>query len=402
MWLGWGNRLGAAGLFVALVVLAGCGGGVSVSPGGVQPITPQAVTGEVLGTGSIRVAMLLPLSANGNAAEIAVDLRNAAALALDELPAANIQILVKDTRGTTDGARAAASEAIAQGAELILGPLFAADVTAAASVARPAGIPIVAFSTDSSVASPGVYLLSFLPRSDVSRIISYAVSQGHTAIAALLPDDAYGTVAEAALRETVASYGARLVAVQRYALDRTAMQAQAEAMAQVIAAGQATALFLPDAGDAVPFLTQILAARGVESDDVQFLGSGQWNDDRILTEPTLEGGWFPGADEASFDAFAARYAAVYGRTPYRTASQGYDAVILAAGLAANFGTDRYSQATLTGPNGFRGLDGAFRFLTDGTSQRTLAIYQVNGGVQATLIDPAPSGFTTGTVAAATF
>ncbi|MCW5696988.1 MAG: penicillin-binding protein activator [Bauldia sp.] len=382
-----------AGLVAGLFLLAACQGtGVNLGGGAAPTPGSQPVTGEVLGNGSVRVALLVPLSANGNAAQIAANLRNAAALALQELPSANIQILVKDDRGTAEGARAAASEAIAQGAELILGPLFAQSVSGAASVARPAGVPIVAFSTDVSVASPGVYLLSFLPRSDVIRIIAYAAARGQSSIAALIPNNAYGTVVEGALREAAGSTGIRLVAVERYELDRTSMQEKAEIIAGIVSAGQADTVFMPDAGDAAPFLSQILAARGVRPGAVQFIGSGQWNDDRILMEPTLVGAWFPGADEAAFDAFSARYAAAYGAVPFRTASQGYDAVILAAGLTARFGESRFAAATLTDPNGFRGMDGAFRFLSDGSNQRTLAVYQITGGGGRTTIDPAPSSF----------
>lgn len=389
------QRLLPAGLIsAALLFLAACAPSSNFSFSG--PSTPslpaQPVTGEVLGTGSVRVALLLPLSANGNAAQIAANIRNAAALALQEFQGAGIQILVKDTGGTPEGARAAATEAISQGAELVLGPLFAQSVAAASAVTRGAGVPMVAFSTDTTVAAPGVYLLSFLPRVDVQRIIPFAAAQGNTAIVALLPDNAYGTVVEAALRETISSTGARLVAVERYALDRGAMQASAEAIADIVLAGQADAIFMPDGGDAVPFMAQIIAAKGVNLNQIQLLGSGQWNDDRITGEPTLAGGWYPGPETSGFTSFAARYSAAYGAEPFPTASLGYDATILAAGLASNFGAQRYSTATLTDPNGFRGIDGAFRFLSNGTSQRTLAIYEVTRSGTPSVIDPAATGF----------
>ena len=390
-----GDRHGLlpAGLLAAvLVVLAACTPANFSFTSPTAPTGPaQPVSGETLGNGSVRVALLVPLSANGNAAQIALNIRNASELALRDSPNADVLLMVKDTGGTEEGARAAAVEAVAQGAELILGPLFAQSVPAVASVARPAGVPIVAFSTDSSVASPGVYLLSFLPRSDIQRIIPFAASAGYTAVAVLLPDNAYGTVVEAALRETMSGTGARLVAVERYALDRGAMQVSAEAIADIVLAGQADAVFMPDGGDAAPFLAQIIAAKGVDLDVIKLLGSGQWNDDRIKGESTLVGGWYPGPDTSGFEAFAARYAATYGTQPFPTATLGYDATILAAGLAASFGASRYSTATLTDPNGFRGIDGAFRFLSNGTSQRTLAIYEVTRD-GARVLSPAAAGF----------
>lgn len=385
------SLIGAA--ISALAFLAACNATNFTANGPATPIdTNLPVTGEVLGTGTVRVALLVPLSANGNSAQAALQIKNAAALALQEYSGADIQILVKDDGGTPEGARLAATEAISQGAELILGPLFATSVSAASAVARPAGVPMIAFSTDASVASPGVYLLGFLPRSDVQRIITYAASQGVTSIAALLPENAYGTVAEAALREVAASVGVRIAAIERYALDRVAMQAAAERVAALVTAQQVDGVFMPDGGDAVPFMAQIMASEGVRAGDVRYLGSGLWNDDRIRAETALAGGWYPGPETAGADAFDARYVAAYGATPFGTATLGYDAAILAAGLAANFGAARFDASTITNANGFRGLDGAFRFLPDGTNQRTLAIYEVQRSGVAAVVDPAPRGF----------
>lgn len=169
------------------------------------------------------------------------------------------------------------------------------------------------------------------------------------------------------------------------------MQVSAEAIADIVLAGQADAIFIPDGGDATPFLAQIIAAKGVDLGEVRLLGTGQWNDARIKGESTLFGGWYPGPETSGFDAFAARYAAAYGARPFPTASLGYDATILAAGLTANFGAARFAISTITDPNGFRGIDGAFRFLANGTNQRTLAVYEI-GRAGTVVIDPAEAGF----------
>ena len=352
---------------------------------------PQPVTGEVLGTGTVKVALLLPLSATGNAGQLGINLKNAANLALRETQTTAIQILVKDDRGTPEGARAAASEAVAQGAELILGPLFAQSVSAAASVARPSNIPIVAFSTDTSSAARGVYLLSFLPQTDVDRIIRYAAAQGKRSYAALLPANGYGTVVEAALQNAVTRVGGRLMTIERYSLDKVSMQSKATAVAAVVKRGTVDAIFMPDAGDAAPFLSQVLAANGVNPAKVKFLGSGQWDDSRVLQESNLNGAWYPAPEKTGFDAFAKRYQAAFGTAPLRPATLAYDATSLAAGLAARFGDQRFSDQTLTNPSGFIGIDGAFRFLPTGMNERGLAIYQVSHG-QAQVIDPAPKSF----------
>ncbi|MBN8998570.1 MAG: penicillin-binding protein activator, partial [Rhizobiales bacterium] len=302
-----------------------------------------------------------------------------------------LQILVEDDRGTAEGARAAAAQAIQQGAELILGPLFAPAVSAAAQVARPAGVPVVAFSTDTGVAARGVYLLSFLPQTDVERIVGFAGMRGRHAIAALLPANGYGTVVEAALRKAASGSNGRVVAIERYQTDRVAMQVSAAAMAPLFERRDADTLLMPGAAGDAAVLAEALAARNVRSGAVQFLGSGQWDDPETARSAALAGAWYPAPDKAGYEAFAARYRAAFGEPPLRAASLGYDAVSLAAGLAARYGAQGFTPQSLTNPNGFLGVDGAFRFLPDGTNQRGLAVYQVGNGT-VWQIDPAPRTF----------
>lgn len=372
---------------LAILFLAACS---SIDVPTVDEALPP-VAGEILGTGTVRVAMLLPLSATGNAAQLAKDMRNAADLALREFPNSNLQILIKDDRGTPDGARAAASAALAEGAQLILGPVFAQAVVATASVAKPAAVPVIAFSTDSTTASKGVYLMSFLPQSDVDRIVTYAASQGRQSLAVLLPANAYGTVVEATLQRVIGNSGGRIQVIERYNLDRASMQEKATAVAAVVKQGTVNAIFIPDGGDAAPFLAQILAANGVDPATIKYLGSGQWNDPRVLAESNLAGGWFPGPDLTGFQAFAGRFKAAYGNEPLRNASLAYDAVSLAIGVTTRFGAEGFTDKVLTNPSGFVGVDGAFRFTATGTSQRALAVYQIDRG-QLTIISPPPTTF----------
>ena len=168
-------------------------------------------------------ALILPLSGAGNAGIAALSMKNAAEMALDEFKNPNIQLLVKDDAGAPQTAQAGAQQALDEGAEMILGPLFAQSVSAVAQVARSRGIPVIAFSTDASVAARGVYLLSFLPESDVRRIVEYAVSRGKRSFAALMPDNAYGTVVEAAFQQDVPRHGGRVLALEKYPLDPNKM-----------------------------------------------------------------------------------------------------------------------------------------------------------------------------------
>jgi len=384
-------RLGLSVIATGLLVAA-CttqlGGGGTAPPAGESAAAAQAADGQV------RIALILPLTAQGNAGLAAQSMKNAAEMALAEFKVSNVQLLVKDDGGSPQGAQGAAQQAISEGAEIIVGPLFAQSVSAVGQVARSRNIPVIAFSTDASVAARGVYLLSFLPETDVRRIVSYAASRGKRSFAALMPDNAYGTVVEAAFQQEVARHGGRVVVLEKYPHDANRTAEAVRRVAQ--AASQIDSIFIPDSPDAVPQIAQALAANGVDLKRVQLLGTGLWGDDtRIASEKLLDGGWYPSPEQTGFRNFSGRYRARYGQDPVRTATLAYDAVALVAALVKTQGMQRFSEQALTNPSGFAGIDGVFRFRPEGTNERGLAVLRVtpSGGQ---VISPAPKSFAPGT------
>jgi branched-chain amino acid transport system substrate-binding protein len=386
----------------AAPLLAACGGGSGGSgggfdlgfspgdllPGSSQPAGSQQST-TAIGAGNVKVGFILPLTASGNAGVAAISMRNAAEMALAEFNVTDLQLLVKDDAGTAQGAQQAAQQALDEGAEIILGPLFAHSVAAVGQVARSRNIPIIAFSTDANVASRGVHLLSFLPESDVDRIVSYAMAQGKRSFTAAMPDNAYGTVVEAAFKQIVARRGGRLAALERYPTGGGQIQSQVRTVAQ--AAARSDAIFIPDGAESVTTVVQALVSAGVDTRRVQLLGSGLWEDPQIFSSQAMDGAWYAGPDATGFRNFSARYRSRYGQDPARTASLAYDAVALVAALTKTQGPRRFAEDVLTNASGFTGIDGLFRFRPDGTNQRGLAVMRVTptGGQ---IISPAPKSF----------
>ncbi|WP_206732778.1 penicillin-binding protein activator [Bradyrhizobium zhanjiangense] len=373
------TRRSALGLLLGAPLLSACAGvqqslsQFSSSAPPAQPAGPpqQAATA---GTGGVKVAVILPLSAAGNAGLAAQSMRNAAEMALAEFRNPNIQLLIKDDNGSPQGAQAGAQQAVDEGAEIILGPLFAQSVPAVAQVARTRGISVIAFSTDSSIAGRGVYLLSFLPESDVNRIVEYSASIGKRSVAVLVPDNAYGNVVEAAVKAAVPRRGGRIVAFEKYGADRAT---PARTVAQQL--GGADALFIADDGDAVVSVADAMTAAGANLRNIQLLGTGLWDNPRVYASAALQGGLYAAPDPAGFRAFSGRYRTKYGADPIRTATLAYDAVALVAALARTQGTTRFSPDVLTNPSGFAGIDGLFRFRADGTNERGLAVMKVTQG-----------------------
>jgi hypothetical protein len=342
---------------------------------------------QAVGNGQVKVGLILPLSASGNAGVAAQSMKNAAEMALAEFQNPNIQLLIKDDAGSPQGAQQSTQQALGEGAEIILGPLFALSVPATAQLARARGVSVIAFSTDSSVAGRGVYLLSFLPESDVNRIVEYAASTGKRSFAAMLPENAYGNVVEVAFKQAVGRKGGRVVAFEKYGADRSGPARNVAA-----ALGGADALFLADDGDAVVATADALTAAGANLRNIQLLGTGLWDNPRVLASPALQGGLYAAPDPAGFRAFAGRYRTKYGAEPVRTATLAYDAVALVAALARTQGGQRFSGEVLTNPSGFAGIDGLFRFRSDGTNERGLAVMRVaSGGGQAVAGSPKSFG-----------
>jgi hypothetical protein len=346
----------------------------SSQPGPAPGPAGPAQQPEAVGNGQVKVGLLLPLSASGNAAVAAQSMKNAAEMALAEFQNPNIQLLIKDDGGNAQGAQQGTQQALGEGAEIILGPLFALSVPATAQLARARGVSVIAFSTDSSIAGRGVYLLSFLPESDVNRIVEYSASIGKRSFAALLPENAYGNVVEGAFKQAVGRKGGRIVAFEKYGADRTG---PARNVAQAL--GSADALFIADDGDSVVATADALTAAGANLRNIQLLGTGLWDNARVFASPALQGGLYAAPDPAGFRSFSARYRARYGSDPVRTATLAYDAVALVAALARTQGPQRFSADVLTNPSGFAGIDGLFRFRADGTNERGLAVMRVGSG-----------------------
>jgi len=388
------TRRTAVGLILGAPLLGACSGvqqslGSFSNPFSSQPDAgPAGPTQQPLavGTGQVKVGLLLPLSAAGNAGVAAQSMKNAAEMALAEFQNPNIQLLIKDDGGNPQGASQGTQQALDEGAEIILGPLFALSVPATAQLARGRGVSVIAFSTDSSVAGRGVYLLSFLPESDVNRIVEYSASIGKRSFAALLPENAYGNVVEATFKQAVGRRGGRIVAFEKYGADRAT---PARTVAQGL--GTADALFIADDGDSVVAVADALTAAGANLKNIQLLGTGLWDNPRVYASPALQGGLYAAPDPSGFRSFSGRYRGKFGADPVRTATLAYDAVALVAALARTQGPQRFSTEVLTNPSGFAGIDGLFRFRPDGTNERGLAVMRVGSGA-STLVAGSPKSF----------
>lgn len=357
-------------LFLMILALAACSAGgrspwnkpaasqpqdnVTIAPYG----TPSAMPADSASP-SVKVAILLPLS--GGNASVGQSMLQAAQLAVFDLGYDNFELMPRDTAA---GAGAAATTAIRDGAQIILGPLFADDVRAVKSATSGSGVNVIAFSTDWTIAGGNTYMMGFLPFGQVERIAHYAAANGLKRAAVAAPADTYGSTTSSLFESAAQKNG---LTISRALSDPNGYDA----------------VFIPAGGNALSGILQRVTNRAAKK-----LGTGLWDDPRVAADPAMNGAWFAAPSPRARAGFESRYAQTYGTKPQRIASMAYDATALAAALARSGG---FAAANLTNPNGFAGVDGIIRFNKSGLVERGMAVLEIRGG-QIVEIDPAPSSF----------
>jgi len=361
-------------VLASVILLAAC----STVPRSKAPVAVEP------SDGMHRVALLLPVT--GPDADVGQSIANATALALADTKVTNIRMVTYDT-GL--GVAAATQRAIADGNKLILGPLRGDNVIEVAQIARPAGVPIISFSNDVGVAGPNVFLLGHLPNQAIERVVLYAKSKGINRFAGVVASNVYGQRAQSNLTTAVRAAGGILVGIQETNGTAASAEAAARRLSQM---GAIDAILVADSGRAAITTVPALRRGGLRAAKV--LGTDLWNIEGTLAgSPPIYGAWFASVSDTLYTQYAAKYRARFGKAPLRLSSLGYDSVLLVARVARDWqpGT-RFPVAQLTDPQGFIGVDGAFRFNPNGLTDRMLEVQEVQAGKFVT-VSPAPSQFT---------
>jgi len=335
----------------------------------------------------VRVGLLLPFSLRPQEANA---LYNAAELALFDHGDQNTLLIPRDAGADEASANAAARALVADGADIIIGPVLREGVVGAANAARGENIPVIGFSSDRTIGGNGTYLLSFQLEDEISRIVSYAAQHNIRTIALLAPSNEYGRRVEQSLREEARLHGVTIVHSRLYNRTDAEASAAATAVANALRTQPAQGILIAESGTALRAIGTALVQAGVDRSQVRFMGTSVWAGD-AQREPTLAGGWYVSPDPAARTSFEGRYQSSYGTAPTRLASLGYDAVALAALLSRNGGPNGFTRNQLENGEGFSGSDGLFRFRSNGAIERGLAIIEVRQNEVATL-DAAPQQF----------
>lgn len=443
-----------------VLFLAGCGGGGPAPETRLsEPLSELAVEPDVEGDVEIgpetfpnleavseseqvatTVAIMLPLT--GAEEDAGKALLRAATMALFDAYDPTLKIVPLDTEGDPVLAEQRAKEAVEMGANIVLGPLLSANVSAVSALLAAANIPMIGFTNDSTAAGPGRLIMGFLPEAEVKRVVDHAIGAGMQTYGALIPMGRYGDRIRTAFGDAAAGSNIVVEAIESYPPDADALFEPVKRLAryderrddvrrevrflralrddvtdeiaekledaEVMEGVNFDAVLVPEGGAMMRTLAPLLPFYEIDPNRVKLLGTGLWNDEALLGEPPLQGAWFAAPDPVEAERFLSRYEALYGEVPPRIATLAYDAMSLVAMLAR---TEQEPEAGGTGlanqqaakvdsrfavehflrPEGFKGVDGLFRFLPDGTTERALAVLEINrrGFI---VLDPAPTSF----------
>lgn len=354
-------------------------------------LTPPHMTGRDI----TRAAVLLPFShPNRRVRSEAQGMLAGIEMALFEKAGDGFLIMPKDTGGSAERAATLAEEAISERADVILGPLFSANVQAVRSRARESAVPVIAFSNDPEAAGSGAWLASIAVEEEVARLVDYAARQGVDTFAFLGPRSDYGQRVERALRLEVVGNAGTVIVSRFYDPSNDAPVDAAEAVANVLKdevedrPGR-VAILIPEEGVKLRSVAPLIPYYGVDFRKLRMLGTSRWNDPDLWREPTLSGGWFAAPAPGNLEPFEKAYRRNYGREPSELASLGYDAAAAAILLGQAGELDRDG---ITRGDGFMGLNGLFRFRPGGTAERSLSIMEIDRDEGAVVVEPGRQSF----------
>ena len=356
--------------------------------------TPTTTPTVQSGSGAVQVALLVP-GGSGQASDelLARSLQNAARMAIGDLAGVKIDLRVYNTAGSPAQAKAMAEQAVAEGAQVILGPVYAQEANAAGVAVAASGVNVLAFSNNPDIAGNNVFVLGPTFQNTAQRLASYAVKNGKGKIMIVHDQNTAGALGKTAIERGVAAAGGSVVAVGSYEFSQNGVVQAAPAIVASARSSGASAIFLTaDTAGALPLISQMLADNGLSPATTQFIGLTRWDiPTATLGLPGVQGGWFALPDPALYAQYQSRYSAAYGEAPHPISGLAYDGIAAIGALSRQGSAGPIAKSALMQGAGFVGVNGIFRLRGDGTNERGLAVAQIRGG-QVVVVDAAPRSF----------
>jgi len=347
------------------------------------------------GLNKVQVAVLLPISSeDARVRVLAVSAEQAARMAMEDLAGSvDMEVRVYDTAGIDLQAAEMGLLAVQDGAEVIVGPLFAGAANAVGLAVASSGISVLSLSNNVDIAGGNVYVLGHTFQNTADRLVAYALGQGKSRALIVHANNVSGQAGSDAIEKALSYRGSVAAGIEKYEFTQ---QDVVEAMTRVSERNElveADIVFLTaDYDGGLPLIAQLLPEAGVDPEVVQFAGLSQWD---ILPSayhlPGIQGGWFAMPSPIRTEQFRARFKSVYGIAPHPLATIAYDGVAAVGASVATGNRNALNKKGLTLTGGFQGAAGIFRLLKDGTIERGLAVATIVGK-KVFVLEVAPRSF----------
>ena len=341
----------------------------------------------------LKIGVLLPLT--GKHSYIGQSLLDTMQIVIYENKKIDSELIIKDTKANPSLAKKATKELVEQNVDVILGPFFSSSLNKSLKIAKYKNVPLISFSSDRNEKEKGVYLMGFEPEQQISDITEYTIRKNYKRFAALLPNSKYGKRVLNTYRKVLNKNKFLLNKVELYDLDTNDFEKNIQKLVGLDKNPQLEkdeetgenpiedfdpgfdVLLLIETGNKLRETVALLTYYGVDFKKVKLIGTGEWHVDNIGSEPGLIGAWFVAPNPKLWQNFKKKFYKFYNYEPIRLSSLAHDSLTSVFSIINK--NDKFYELNymdFQNSYGFTGIDGDFKFLSDGTVERKLSILEI--------------------------
>ena len=341
----------------------------------------------------LKIGVLLPLT--GKYSYIGQSFLDTMQIIIYENKKIETELIIKDTKANPSLARKATKELVGQGVDVILGPFFSSSLSNSSKIAQYKNIPLISFSSDKKRKEKGIYLMGFEPEQQISSITEYAIKKNYKRFAALLPDSKYGKRVLNTYRKVLNKNKVLLNKIELYNPGTNNFEKNIQRLVGLDKNPQLEkdeetgenpiedfdpgfdVILLIETGNKLREAVALLTYYGVDFNKIKLIGTGEWHVDNIGSEPGLIGAWFVAPNPKLWQNFKKKFYKFYNYEPIRLTSLAHDSLTsIFSVVKKNDGIKELNYDDFQTFFGYTGIDGDFKFLSDGTVERKLSILEI--------------------------
>ena len=356
-------------------------------------IKKEAKVKEKVISDKLKIGVLLPLT--GKHSYIGQSLLDTMQMVIFDNKNINSELIIKDTKANPSLAKKLTKELIEQNVDVILGPFFSSSLNQSLKIAKYKNVPLISFSSDRNQKEDGIYLMGFEPEQQIIDVTEHTIKKNYKRYAALLPKSKYGKRVLNTYRKVLNKNKLSINRIELYDTEGIDFEKEIQKLVGLeknpqIEKDEDTGenplenfdpgfdvLLLIETGNRLRQAVALLTYYGVDFQKVKLIGTGEWYIDNIGSEPGLVGAWFVAPNPNLWKNFEKKFYKLYKYEPIRLSSLAHDSITAVFSIVKkNDGIKELNYNDFQNSYGFTGIDGNFRFLSNGTVERKLSILEI--------------------------